>query len=207
MPYKKRYKKKKRKGKANKALKLARFAVSLASKTKKRTDFNIGAALVAADTIDKTLINGTTASSTESGREGNTIVCASFHIKLEMFKNSGVDHNFLKIWIIVDQQTNSADPIDGDLQQSGNNLLSSVNRDYIGRFKILYSKFVSLNTGASTARIVNIYKKVNITTRYDGDTNLITSVSQNPIFLLMQSDNQLAQPTVAKYWRLCFYDQ
>ncbi len=206
MPYKKRYKKK-RKGKAKQALKLARFAVSLASKTKKRNDNNVGRTLVPADTVSYTLLNGLTHGDAENNREGNTAQFASFHIKLEMFKNAAVDHNFIRIMLIQDKMTDGLNPASGTLLQSGNNLLSSINRDYLSRFKILWTKYVALNSGASTARIITIYKKVSILSRYNGATNALSSMSENPVFITFQSDNQTNQPTVALYSRNCFYDQ
>ncbi len=206
MPYKKRYKKK-RKGKAKQALTIARHALSLASKSKKRNDNNQGAVSIPADSVTWVILNGLTHGDAENNREGNTATFVSFHIKLEMIRNASVDHNFIRIMLLQDKMTDSAVPASGTLLQSGNNLLSSINRDYLSRFKILYSKYVALNSGASTAKIYSIYKKVNITTRYSGATNGLTDVSENPVFITFQSDNQTNQPTIALYSRNCFYDQ
>lgn len=150
----------------------------------------------------------------ESGRDGRKCVIKSIDINglitvsAASFSLPALGRYILKIWVVLDTQTNGAQLAPTDVF-TDDNILSHKNLEHGNRFKILFAR--TIDTGVCTIHsdaLTNfkgcggrvpfkMFKRVNIPVFFDASTGAVTDITTNSIHLLVQADHTMAagEPT------------
>lgn len=116
-------------------------------------------------------------------RIGNQVLWTSFQIRLTMtLGTSGL--NQCRFMLILDKMPDQALIVAADiLSQPGLAIVSPLNLQNNKRFRVLYDRVYSWSAGGPSAvQFLNLYKKLNHTTRYGGNGTTIDAVTSNSLW-------------------------
>ncbi len=225
MPYRKRYKKRRRSRGAyanlsrtiGAAYPIAKKALFLAAKTKamlnveyKCIDNTFSNQAVDSATPIISEITNVAQGDTATSRDGNQIKLTQVVINL-LFTLRGVNTGMRYI-LVHDKQTNGAAFTMGDLLASTGvqqSLVSALNIDNKYRFRVLADKkFTLTDSGANKKVVKKIFiPNLNIRMRFDGITNSITDITSSSLALvLLSEDTGAASPLMSAFIRVRFVD-
>lgn len=213
MPYKRRYRRYKRKCKtpmfgkadryvARKALTLGKYAVSMLNVEKKYKDTILAHAPGTGGVINSlsTLSQG----DTTLNRDGNQVKWISCLLRWQLKMGSGATNTLVRFIIGLDKQPNGASPAVLDVLET-NSPLSPLEKDNALRFKIFYDKMIPLSI-YNNIFSGKKYKKLNFRTRYNGNTGGLGDINTNNMFVLSISDVAINNPTLDLNFRMRFVD-
>lgn len=151
-------------------------------------------------------------------RNGKAIMVRSIHIRGKLFLNGDVDasaHDFLRMLVVYDRQSNNAAPTWGSVMTSvnaGNGTTTTSysfrNQDNTDRYQILCDRCwgadVLVANAATTAasqskqaiqstpQDIDFYRKVNLPTRYSANGGTISDIASGAILLMFLGKNTAA---------------
>ncbi len=219
MPYKKynKYKKKNQFARYVPSLTTAHKALQIALATKKL--LNVEHKTIDSAAIFQTVsasgfiipLTNTQQGTTSVSRDGDQIKVTSIYWKYWLSFNTAASFSFVRCMLIQDKQTNSAQFTAADVLNdvsSGNvAIVSPLNLDNKYRFKVLYDKVHKLNDNSGNLiQYKELYKKVDLRIRYDGNIGDITDLSSNSYSLLMISNQTGNMPSITSYTRVRYVD-
>jgi hypothetical protein len=147
------------------------------------------------------LTNGIVAGTGQTNRTGHQISVKSNTFKGEIAWNPTASKNgVVSLYIIQDlQQIADGDPVFTDIFNFGAGTLSVLNRETLGRFKILYKKKIVQD--GERVSLIDFHLKSNINVRYNG---VQSDIQKNGIFLVLCS-NQLSFPPIIHWFSRITY--
>lgn len=177
---------------------------------------------VSAYTLDITgdivLINGVATGTDFTDRIGRRTNCVSVQLRgwfspVNATTSVGVG-DMIRILLIHDSQTNGVAPTIANIFQTTIDVNSFMNLDNRERFKVLYDKKVYVapfNATVATQNtnnmpIIDVYKKCNIPTIYEGTAATVGSVSSGAIWLVCWSQSAAATVVFNGTTRVRFVD-
>lgn len=141
---------------------------------------------------------------TAGSRDGDSILLRSILVNFEIFKNSAVANQTVRIIVVLDTNKTSTLPVLTDILASTGTdavVLSPYKTSMDGRFKILRDRTFSLNTGSTDSILRKEYIKTYVHPKYAG-----AFPSKDQIHIFICSDSNINLPEVKMYTRLGFYD-
>ncbi len=217
MPYYNNYKRKYRryrkpryyKKKGNRALVLAKKALSMINVEYKILDSTFSLAAVA-DSIGITQLTNLSQGDTTITRDGSQIKITSAYLTLAFKMNASATNTLIRCMLVHDKQTNQAIYVGADLLNDatvgGDNVMSPLNIDNKRRFHVLMDKVFSVSAGAQQTHFIKFYKKLNIPIRYDANVGDITDLTSSSLSLVTVSSEVTNDPTITGKVRLRFVD-
>lgn len=149
---------------------------------------------------------------TASTRDGNSILCRSLLINIDIAKNTNVADTkcrvilFQDIGFSVDAATLAgSDILDSSLMGTSYAPMAPVAQKTNGRFKVLRNWSFTLNATLLNKRI-HEYVKVYTHIKFDGTDATASSMNKNAFYLLFVSDQDTYMPGVELVSKLGFYD-
>lgn len=216
MPYKRRYyQKRKRKtpmfGRAdkyvaNKALKLAKYAISNLNVEKKLTDTSASTVSVA-NSFGYVCLNSLLQGDTDSTRNGDQVKFKSILTRIKVAIHASATHSLCRFMLVIDHQPNGAAPTSTQLFEVSSNLISPINKDHSHRFQVIYSKFTSLDLNSSTSEtFIEKFIKLDLKTLYKSNNGNVSDITTNSIYFVYASDEPIYPPEMNYYFRLRYID-
>lgn len=139
-------------------------------------------------------------------RNANKILVKSISMKgYVQHNNTATIGQMVRIWIIQDtQQVGDTTPVAGDIWQvAASSVTSPLNRDSVGRFKILWSKSYIVDP-SSEMKQISMYKRLTLPIRYNGTT--ASDIQKNGIYVFIASTDDTNKPSVVTNIRVNFID-
>lgn len=142
----------------------------------------------------------------DNSRTGNSIFCRSLNGKIKIDRNTNVsapNAQMVRISVIVDsQQVGDTAPSFTTIYEN-NNVISHLNNDTVGRFKVLYSKVLSVDSDDPQRYLeVNIPMRHHI--RFNGTAS--SDIQKGGIYMVTTADDATYGPTLTYEWRLAYHD-
>ena len=112
----------------------------------------------------------------------------SVQIKLLARAHTAGDHSLLRVMIVQDRQTNGALPAIADVLDKVtefaiiNSPLKLTNKF---RFRVLCDEYIEVNDNGHDSVLLSKYVKLNVKTRYTDNTNAVTDINTNSIFVIV----------------------
>lgn len=140
-----------------------------------------------------------------SDRTGNSIFARSINIKGQLvFNSSGATTQFARIAVVIDtQQVGDTSPAYTTLYNSAT-YNSHVNVATAGRFKILYSKVLEVDSVNNLSRPLNINIPMRHHIRFNGTAS--TDIQKGGIYILATGSEATNGPSIRYESRLSFHD-
>ncbi len=137
-------------------------------------------------------------------RDGFQVTAKSVNLKCHVNWNSSASATgYITFYIIQDlQQIPDSVPAFTDVFSSGAGPLGVLNRESIGRFKVLAKKTVTQD--GQRTNFVDIYRKLNVSLRYNGMGSV--DYHKNGIYFLAASDRLTLLPAITWNCRLTYTD-
>lgn len=193
---------------ASKASKRARKTVLAVRRVPARRDElkTIDTGLVSFAPLDPTnanfqLLNGVATGTDYTNRIGRKIIVNSMLIRgnfSNVINVTDSDGAILRLMVICDEQPNGAAPIITDILQTAH-YLAPANLNNRGRFKILYDKFLTMNswshsggvlaTGSPGPKTFKLYKRLTLPVIFNGTGATVGSIQTNSIYLVALCSN------------------
>lgn len=165
---------------------------------------DVGASTTPTNVTSQSLIlmNGIAQGDGDGQRTGNSIFMRSINTNLFFEKNTSATFTYIRIMFVQDtQQIADTTPTVADVLDS--DYASHLNKNTVGRFKVLMSKIITLNPNyPSTAKKFNYATRHHI--RFNGSAS--TDVQKGAIYMLLLSSEATNTPTVRYNSRLSYHD-
>ncbi len=141
------------------------------------------------------LMNGIAIGISENQRIGNQIRIVSFGFRLTVALNtSDTATTQVRIMLLLDKQTPSANPNESQLLQNVNTPIESNRRiDFARRFHVFYDRVINVNNVRNFTSFRQFWKRRTVIARYLGTAQNIADIASSALFLFAWSD----QPTTA----------
>lgn len=197
---------------ASKALSMALMTKKLLNVEHKHIDTGIAAGQVLASFIQPitNCIQGTTAQT----RDGAQIKVTSLYWRYGFHLPAGsTQPTYVRCMIVKDKQTNGSiyftSDILADSSTPARQVFSPLKLDNKFRFRVLYDKVHKICPNSNQAITYNdVYKKLELKLRYDGNTGLISDLASDSLSLLIISDQNGAgtSPFMESVMRVRYVD-
>lgn len=190
---------------ANKAFEGVKFLKGIINSELHKRDTVIGNFNIPNSTQPIQLLNGLTQGDGANQRTGNSLLMK--HISIRGYVNfdtlGAVASTIVKYWVVCDtQQIGDTNPTFADIF-SNNDVLSLLNTNTVGRFKILKTGTL-IRTADVAQKQVNIDIPMSMHTRYNGTAS--TDIQRNGIYLCWTSNQSTNLPTASYLTRISYYD-
>lgn len=152
------------------------------------------------------LINDMAQGDTSATREGNKILCRYVTAKGWIkHNNTATDGQVVKVWLIQDkQQIGDTSPTAANIfTVAANSIISPLNNDSAGRFKILWSKTYVIDP-SNEIKPFNLYKRINIPTRFNGTAS--GDIQKNGLYIVYASSDNTNKPELTIDIRTAYID-
>lgn len=192
---------------AKKAFKGVRYLKGLVNSEMLHQDFTYSAGTTITNTGFVTNITALAQNDTSSGRTGNSILLRSIYYRFKIEINAAVTSNTTVLMMLIKdkQQASDTAPLPGEILSSLRTE-ALLNLDYVGRFKILKRKTITLTPasgGQPVKEIVN-YRKIYDHVRFNGTTT--SDIQKNGHYLLFLSSENTNYPTIQGTCRIGYHD-
>lgn len=135
-------------------------------------------------------------------RTGNSIFARALNGNLFFEKNTSATFTYIRMMLVIDTQE-VADGVPSVAAVLQSDYASHLNTSSVGRFKVLRSKVITLNSNAPSRNLkINIPMRHHI--RYNGSAT--TDTQKGQIYLLLLSSEATNTPTVRYNLRLSYHD-
>lgn len=190
----------------NKALRLAKFAVSMLNAEQKLKDVTASITPAPAGVLD--LLNGMNKGDNINNREGQQIKTMSILFRATININSLATATAVRIMLVVDSQPNGAAFTVANLLENTVQVIQSpINIGNKRRFLVLFNKVLTLSINGRRKAYFNYFKKVMLKTVFNnGNAGDETDITTNTIYFVAFSDESANQPTINYYSRIRFVD-
>lgn len=187
---------------------LARIALKKVSNLEKGVEKKIHDQAISynvSDSGNMLCLNRIAQGTTQITRVGNAINPTYLGLRLDIAAPGAAATSFLRCMVVQDkQQVSDTDPAVVDVLEGGETT-SFLNRDFLGRFKVMYDRTYSLTTdGSNEARMVRLNIPLNTEIRFNGTA--ATDYQKNAIYLLLVSDQATNTVPVTGTSRLRYRD-
>jgi len=192
---------------AMKALSLAKYLKTLVNVERKYVDVQGTTSI--GTTWSAILLNGVAEGDGENARDGNTIKAMSNLNRLQLKINGSATYSRVRVMLVRYKPSHgSTSPVVAQLFQDTADILSPLNKDYIGDYKIYFDKIytMSVNNDSANIQLNKFMKGLKFHTRYSGTSNASTSLSMNSLWLCLVSDEATNTPTYDLYNRFNYVD-
>lgn len=138
----------------------------------------------------------------DSARTGNSIFARALNGNINFEKHASATYTYVRCMILMDtQQVGDTTPTVLTVLQS--DWASHLNTATVGRFKVLYSKIVVLNSARPSVQI-KYNKAMRHHIRYNSTAS--TDIQKGGIYMLLTSSESTNTPTVRYNLRLSYHD-
>lgn len=140
----------------------------------------------------------------QSNRQGHQVSIKSIGLKSFVYWDASAPASgIVSVFLIQDtQQQSDADPTFADIFSFPQTTLGILNRETIGRYKILYKKKI-FQDGQKVVP-VETYKSTNINIRYNGVA--LGDLQKNGLYLVAVSESVVQLPRITYHLRLRYTD-
>lgn len=138
----------------------------------------------------------------DTARTGNSIFARSLNGNINFEKNTSATYTYVRCMILMDtQQIGDTTPTVANVLQS--DWASHLNTATVGRFKVLYSKIIVLNSNRPSIQ-VKFNKAMRHHIRYNSTAS--SDIQKGGIYMLLTSSESTNTPTIRYNLRLCYHD-
>ncbi len=210
MPYKKRYKRKKRSNymnTAHKALKIALATKKLLNVEYKHLDTTATATLGTTMAINALCIPQQGDSNSE--RIGNSIRMKSLLARFHIGINASATASHVRVLIVLDKQCNGSVVTAAEILEDTSATVSIVSPyaiDYTKRFRVLYDRVFRLNQADQREIYKKVFMKLNYHQQFDASTGGVADLTNKCLYLLRLSDESTNTPNFQYYTRCRYID-
>jgi hypothetical protein len=145
---------------------------------------------------------------TDETRDGGKLRIKWYTFNYLLTRDPSSFDTVVRILIILDTQTNQALFSGTDLFQDAtiaDNLISGLNLDNAGRFRLLYDRTHVLKADHQVI-VRKVYKKCDLPIQYDATTGAIADQTKNSLALCVFSNQSTHIPTISYQFRARFID-
>lgn len=134
----------------------------------------------------------------DAERTGKSIFVRNVFSRLAVEQHASATHTGIRMILFIDtQQVADTSPSVTNVLES-TSILSSLNTETAGRFKVLKDWTFYVNDTSSTTRVIKYFKNLRHHVRYNGTAG--TDQQKGALYLLYLSDEGTNQPTL--YWNI-----
>jgi len=152
-------------------------------------------------------LTGITQGDDEVERTGNSIFVRSSHTMLKIYRDVSVgnDTQLVRVALIMDmQQGSDLNPTFAGIYQI-NGPLNFLDLSTVGRFKVLWNRFITLDKTNQLSKVINKFYKLRHHVRYNGSAS--TDIQKGGLYLVMSSDQTSSGfPSFTLEHRLSYHD-
>ena len=145
---------------------------------------------------------------TDETRDGGRLRIKWYTFNYLLTRHPDSFDTVVRVLLVLDRQTNQAQFVGTDLFQDASisdNLISGLNLDNAGRFRLLYDRTHVLKADHQVI-VRKVYKKCNIPVQYDATTGSIADQTKNSMALCVFSNQNTHIPTISYQFRARFID-
>jgi hypothetical protein len=140
----------------------------------------------------------------KADRSGNSILVKGISIKMRIQQSTTPQDTVIRIiWFIDLQQVADGSPAITDVLET-NSTTAPLNRNNVGRFKILKQQYYNLQKANTSQVLVNKFIPLNHHIRYNGGS--ATDIQKGGIYMFILSDETTNLPTFVSDQIVQFYD-
>lgn len=142
----------------------------------------------------------------DNQRSGNSIFVRNYNFKGSIVHNAaGSNTQFVRVSVVMDtQQVGDTNPAYTDIYESASPY-AHLNSNTVGRFKVLYSRIITVNNNDKTSSLVSINLPMRHHVRYNGTAG--TDLQKGGIFFCSSVDEPTANmPTISGEHRTSYHD-
>lgn len=188
--------------KANEALQVARATNKLLNVEYKNHDVNISTPPSSGGYVSS-LCNVPQGDGGEA-RDGRSVKCTSIQLRAGYALNGAASATSVRTILVVDMQNQGTDPNVTDILDTASTVSNLNIASFPGRFKVIYDRTSTISvTGAQRTEFKH-YKKLNFHLKFEGAAG--STVTKNPLYLLLISNEATNTPSVNVHTRLRFLD-
>lgn len=151
-------------------------------------------------------LTGTAQGTDENNRIGRTIKPMYIHFNGATYLNSVGTQAQIRFLVVVDSETNGANPTTLDILQSADPLSQYNITTSKGRFRVIYDKLCMMNTALTRECSVIATRKLYQKIQYEGTGATVASASKYHLFSLFITDQTVNLPDVVFNFRVRFVD-
>lgn len=139
-----------------------------------------------------------------STRTGNSIFVRSIFGRIAISHNNASNNTFHRIILFIDTQnvSDTSPAVTDVLQASG--ITAPLNRETVGRFKILMDRYFATNTVDTSSKVIKINKQMRHHVRFNGATS--NDIQKGGIYILMLSSEPTNTPSYTYTLRTSYHD-
>ena len=214
MPYRKRYRKKKRSKQpwyerkytasqlAKKAWKTAKWLKSVVNVEKKLQDNTVSTSLSSSPGV--THLTNIQQGSGQGQRDGTSLKLTSLFVQGQMVMNASATSTLIRlVWVIDNQQVGDTTPNYTDIYEAANTL-APLNKNTLGRFTVLKDMRIPFSPNGTTNKVFEFYMPLNHHVRYNGTAS--TDIQKGGLYLVTISNEPTNTPTIDIRNRVRFVD-
>lgn len=191
-------------GKANLALKKVNKLKKALNPEKKKFDY-VGAAAIGATWTNIYSVTQIAQGDDDHQRTGNLISAQSISGNILVYQNASASLSVLRLVVVHDTQTDpDGNTLNGTDIFEVNGVESLLNRNHLGRYRILSDQTTTLGTARNVAMYKISIPLKNLQVRYNGSAD--TDIQKNGIYVLGISNEGTNTPTVTHYLRFTYTD-
>jgi len=146
---------------------------------------------------------------TDNHRDGSKIRCKWYTFNYTITMNNSATSTQIRVMIVLDRQTNQSTFPSAHLladDSVSDNIVSGLNLDNAGRFRLLYDRVHTLNIDGNRSITRKVYKKIDIPIHFDASTGSIADLTRSSLHLLFMSNEPSNKPNITFNYRLRYID-
>lgn len=189
---------------AKKAIRGVRYLKGLVNAEKYHLDTVVSGAISTTPSV--THLTAIATGDGDGARTGNSILMRGLSFSMTWNMNASATNTWIRMVLVQDtQQIGDTTPAFTDIFDSGSsNIINLLNKNTLGRFKILRDKVISFSSNSKTdyskKGFIRFYNHV----RYNGTAS--SDIQKMGLYLLFVSNEATNTPTVSSVWRVFYYD-